>query len=610
MRITRVRVRHFRSLHDLVITVSPFTVLCGPNSAGKSNVLRAIEFAWRPEDEITPQQVYANLDYRKRDQRGGPTLAIRVEVDFADCPQTLCDEYGGDDGCLKYEFSATRKTATVNRKFNGHTVDQAAFERAKECFDIVYVPPIRDISAEGLKPFRRLLAKAAARARGDNSLRRVTDSARKVIQQQAEVLLKNGGFAIDRLGADGLRAGTDAIELDNLFDDLSIEVMFSGRAVELEAVGTGHQSEVVLSMYRQLGEAAPGDTVYLFEEPDNHLHPSLIRAVADDLVRLSESDQVIATSHSPILLNHVGYDSIRALKTNDDRETEPRKISVNMSEPQVRALMATLGVRATEPLLAQKVVVVEGPSDAVALAELHRLRTGKTPDQCDVLLIPAGGKDLLVRVCSLLQGLDVDWYAMVDNDAADCGYPPILTEQAEDLDAGTQTCLTSLLATVDDATKRGRKAGKLIESILDELNGAPPSVVRYDGSHVERLVACAGILMPAERNQLASRLKKGQLLLPRTLLKKSRVFLCESTLEESLLRNAGAVDVVSGVFVRNGQQAVGGADPDARRQSAVRRLHGKAGEPEILREVVEGLEGAALLGRTDLNLCFKYVFEQ
>ncbi len=609
MHITKLRIRNFRSLHDLTLAMSPFTVLCGPNSAGKSNVLRAIEFAWRPEDEITPQQVYANLDYRKRDQRGGPTLAIRVEIDFASCPTELCSQYGGVDGSLKYEFSATRKTATVNRKFNGHPVDQPSFERAKECFDIVYVPPIRDISAEGLKPFRRLLAKAAARARGDHSMRRVAETARKVIRQQAEVLLKNGGFAADRLGADGLRAGTDRIELDNLFDDLSLEVMFGDRSVELEAVGTGHQSEVVLSMYRQLGEAAPGDTVYLFEEPDNHLHPSLIRAVADDLIRLSRSDQVIATSHSPVLLNHVGYGSIRALKTNAERETEPRNMQVALSEPQVRALMATLGVRATEPLLSQKVIVVEGPSDAVAISELHRLRTGRTPDQCDILVMPAGGKDMLVKLCSLLQGLDVDWYAVVDNDAADCGYPPVLTEAAATLDEATRGSLASLRAVIDDGTRRARRAGKLIDSLIDELNGAPPSVVRYDGSHIESLVTVAGILMPAERNQLATRLKKGELRLPRTLLKKSRVFLCESTLEESLVRNPGAVNVVEAVLLKHQQQPIGGNDAESRRRLASQRLHTKAGEPEVVRQAVEALEEAGLLGYTDLNLSFKYLFE-
>jgi len=116
--------------------------------------------------------------------------------------------------------------------------------------------------------------------------------------------------------------------------------------------------------------------------------------------------------------------------------------------------------------------------------------------------------------------------------------------------------------------------------------------------------------MPAERNQLASRLKKGQRLLPRTLLKKSRVFLLESTLEESLVRNPGAVEVIDEVLQRYGQKLNGGGDPNARQQLAARRLHGNAGQPEILRDVVEGLEEAGLLGRTDLNLCFKYLFEQ
>lgn len=37
--------------------------------------------------------------------------------------------------------------------------------------------------------------------------------------------------------------------------------------------GTGHQSSVIIHLYRQLGELTGGHTLFLFEEPDNHLHP-------------------------------------------------------------------------------------------------------------------------------------------------------------------------------------------------------------------------------------------------------------------------------------------------------------------------------------------------
>src|SRR6185437_13657901 len=44
MRITRVVIRNWRSIKDLDFEPSPVTVLVGPNNAGKTNILSAINF--------------------------------------------------------------------------------------------------------------------------------------------------------------------------------------------------------------------------------------------------------------------------------------------------------------------------------------------------------------------------------------------------------------------------------------------------------------------------------------------------------------------------------------------------------------------------------------
>mgnify|MGYP001285233190 CR=1 FL=1 len=71
-----------------------------------------------------------------------------------------------------------------------------------------------------------------------------------------------------------------------------------------------------------------------------------------------------------------------------------------------------------------------------------------------------------------------------------------------------------------------------------------------------------------------------------------------------------AVDVIEAVLLGHQQQPIEGNDADSRRRCAIQRLHKKAGEPDLVREVVEELEKASLLGYTDLNLCYKYLFEQ
>jgi energy-coupling factor transporter ATP-binding protein EcfA2 len=609
VRIHSLHIEHFRSLDKLDLELGAFAVLCGPNSSGKSNVLKAIEFCWKPRSQITPVLVYENLDYAKRDNRGNAP-SIKVHIQFKDCPAEVCGQFGLPGDLLDYDFTATKNTASVTRKVGGVAITEEQFERdLRQHFDMVYIPPIRDIGGDGLQPFRQLVARALERGRGEQSFRRVTERARKLVEDRAKLLLRNTGSILARVsGADRLDADTRMVNLDDLLGNLALSVTFGGKSIGLEGLGTGHQSEVVLHLYTELGESMPGETVYLFEEPDNHLHPSSIRSVGDDLRKLSASSQVITTTHSPVLLNHVGFESIVAIGTNDKRHTVRRYFQPSLTNPQIRALMARIGMRATEPLLAKKTIVVEGPSDAVVLSHLHLLREGRSPDQCDLLLIPAGGKDELVKYCSLLQSLDVDWCAVLDNDACLSGEPPVVDiSQLPDPVLVAQS-LGVLGAALDANSKRGRKARGLVQALQEEVSGRPPATCVWQGSPLQRLVEIAGVLGPSEQQTLASRLSLGQIQEPRKILRKSKVFLHGVDLEHSLVAKDAALDAVETALARIGQNAIAASTTKERRAKIVARIHNLSGDADALRIIVDELETANALGKTDVNACYNFLF--
>lgn len=76
MRIAKVVVKHFRSIKKIELGVSETCILAGPNSCGKSNVLRAIRFAF--VDSYSADRVAANFPTFIT----GPAAEISVRIEF------------------------------------------------------------------------------------------------------------------------------------------------------------------------------------------------------------------------------------------------------------------------------------------------------------------------------------------------------------------------------------------------------------------------------------------------------------------------------------------------------------------------------------------------
>jgi putative ATP-dependent endonuclease of OLD family len=107
MRLSRVRIRNYRCIEDLAVDFDEVTALIGPNDAGKSSVLRALDWCLNgtagdlTEDDVS---TYASPEDR----------AIEVEVTFADLTATDRDVIGA-------RFLSADSNAFVLRRTTGRT---------------------------------------------------------------------------------------------------------------------------------------------------------------------------------------------------------------------------------------------------------------------------------------------------------------------------------------------------------------------------------------------------------------------------------------------------------------------------------------------------------
>lgn len=146
---------------------------------------------------------------------------------------------------------------------------------------------------------------------------------------------------------------------------ITIEVN-DGNKTSLDRKGDGVKSLVALALMRYASEASGGTAVSIIaiEEPESHLHPQAVHELRNVLMSLSEKNQVILTSHSPLFVNPAKLESTIVVQES--------KAAIAKSISEVREV---LGVRLSDNLhSARLVAIVEGDEDIVVLKALLESR--------------------------------------------------------------------------------------------------------------------------------------------------------------------------------------------------------------------------------------------
>ena len=87
--------------------------------------------------------------------------------------------------------------------------------------------------------------------------------------------------------------------------------------------GTVTATALIASLYFEAMQ------VVIIEEPERHMHPYLLAKVVEMMVEASQKRQVITTTHNPVLLRHVGLDSLYAIKRGSNGFSEISRPSTN-----------------------------------------------------------------------------------------------------------------------------------------------------------------------------------------------------------------------------------------------------------------------------------------
>lgn len=602
MIIKKIKIKNFRSINDLSFDCEMLAVLCGSNSVGKSNIFRAIEFSFT--NNVDSKVVIENISYAKRDS----SAQIQVDIVFDKCPKKIRDLAEVPTGAqVKYVFRATKK-GLITRKLNNVELDEEKFKKLTDEFSIVYIPTIRDLNGEGIIPFQQLFKKSIQLGSGGKSLRDNINSIKSLLASKAAAILSNQkDIARNILNLKSFDINTDSVIIDQSYNAIKLAVKtHTNRKIPLSDLGTGHQSIAILSLYRQLGAESPGHVLYLFEEPDTHLHPPTVRAVGEELVKTSLKSQVFVTTHSPILIAHVGLDKAFHLKHSEQLGTTIDKSNFQAEEQAATShLLMQFGLRLTEALFTKSVILVEGPSDVAVVGRLLERRLKKNVDQLDLVIIPAGGKNTMPALASALSKLKINWIAILDYDAAfNTDYIPITSEQGFNSTIGDGSYIQKideLITILDVKNKRGKNVRKQLHFLKSELETRRPKYEAFEGSALKELLISGRNASSRMQESIKRAIIKNQKTICKKLLKDNQIFVMQPDIENIITSKDSSLPVIERIL-RQHNIILSGTQTPCDRALLSRKLHEIGHRSDIIVQVVDAVDDASGFSRTDMNV--------
>lgn len=191
--------------------------------------------------------------------------------------------------------------------------------------------------------------------------------------------------------------------------DFSV-VIDDGTPTSIEYKGDGVKSLAALGLLKSHNSRG-GASILAIEEPESHLHPGAIHQVNEIVRSISETSQVIITTHNPLFVDRA---DIKSNIIISDGKATPAK--------NVGSIREVLGIKASDNLTnASFALVVEGEEDVVALKSLLPHLSDKISKALknNILVIePIGGAGNLSYKLSLLKNFLCQTHTLLDGDEA------------------------------------------------------------------------------------------------------------------------------------------------------------------------------------------------
>lgn len=411
MFLQSISLQNFRCFGEIqtVVLKKGLNVIVGENDSGKSAIMDAIRIVLGTTDQGWYRVELSDFFNEDRQKE------IRIVLKFSDLSD---DEQAAFLECLSYEtingtnkpclyvhwickylahFQPPRTTATISTGMNGDGPTlQAA---ARELLRVTYLRPLRDsytnMQAGKSSRLSQIIQGIPDLNEGESeyvpnmdlsklSLTGIADLSNKLLAEHTKLKKANDEISEiitskmllrgDEVNTQFSVAGTNATESKKLTALLE--------KLDLAAHSNNHPGKVGLGTSNILSMACElllnrnaGSSFLLIEEPEAHIHAQrqlrLIQSLQEEAASTEYNQQIIVTTHSPILASVVKLENITIIKSArayamDKQNTLLDSADYSFLERYLDATKANL-------FFAKSVIIVEGPSEELLLPTIATL---------------------------------------------------------------------------------------------------------------------------------------------------------------------------------------------------------------------------------------------
>lgn len=396
MKLTGCRVEHLRGYADTPLHFKAMNVLVGENNEGKSSVLKMVDAIMRCDDDLLMGRRKLTADENDFWVPANNAIhkARRLTLFLHVRDGRVARKYKGQDHEVQLRFSVAKSAHKVRVNCGRARVSEVAdplalelLKKLKENIDFVLIPAVRDASSSR---FARGIAKKvdesiAAKLRpvgqaGTTREYRFAKGAitllKKIVDANQDELALSKGLPILNYMT---KSSSVRLQIDH---ESLIKYISQGLGLSLSTgehdtlqvkpteVGNGLQSIIDISLTVADAHERKKNLFLIVEEPESFLHPSAQRQLIQGLRdSVKAGDQVVLTTHSPIVIDEAGYPEITIVRKRRfyaPSDVGERRAAINSN------LMCT---PTAEIFFAGGVLLVEGAGDrALFRSILQRLR--------------------------------------------------------------------------------------------------------------------------------------------------------------------------------------------------------------------------------------------
>jgi putative ATP-dependent endonuclease of the OLD family len=358
MKLREIKIQNFRSLEDISMTLNDTTVLIGENNSGKTALLEAIRIALTrsnmvkgtifdeydyhmdsPED--TPQSckgIIIELWFREDKTDEWPESLLQalneiiqtdVEFDLDSIGFRISSKY---DSITKEFVNKVEFLTLDGQPLGGKAASSVNISRFFSYVRVFYLSALRD-SQEEFSPksqfwgkiLRNLEIDEEQRGKFNEDLERLNESllhadvrleSVRTTLEKAQTIMGVGSEQSTSIQALPMKPW----ELMSR-SELVIKPRGSQTQFPLSHHGQGTQSLSVLFLFQAYIDVllkpmfqVETEAILALEEPESHLHPQAVRALAANLMEIKS--QKVISSHSPYFIQEIPFSQIRMFSRN------------------------------------------------------------------------------------------------------------------------------------------------------------------------------------------------------------------------------------------------------------------------------------------------------